>query len=113
MKINQSTQNAIDRNLPIFFITDWGEISLQAQTKQFENGIGRYRRLSKGQFPKVLAYALAIFDAGGVVEFPIHRWWLETQFVAAYGWTPACEPLRTELERRYDHRPRDNRQPQW
>jgi hypothetical protein len=113
MKITKSTQDALERHLPIDLETEWGELVVRAQTKMFETGGARFRTLKRGDCEKVLAYCLSIFDAGGVVTMPVPRWWLDVPHLCSFSWTAECIPLRDELVKRYEQRDRTFKQPQW
>lgn len=115
MKLNKPTNDAIERNLPLFLEWDyWRTIRVIALTAENENGSVRTRKLYEGDLPKILDVCRAVFAAGGSINIDSLPWrdmpgyeistWLN--------WSLALEPGIEELRKMWSAR-KIVLQPQW
>lgn len=66
-KLSRATLDALERHLPLYLVTGWGEIEARAQTKLYENGAERSRLLHRGNVAQILSFCDKVFAAGGTI----------------------------------------------
>lgn len=112
-KLNRATLDALERHLPLYLITGWGEIEARAQTKLYENGTERSRLLHRGNVAQIINFCDKVFAAGGVVNIDDLPWLDIKLSHHHYGWSAELEPQCAELRTLWSKRDRTPYQPQW
>ena len=111
MKLNEATQNAIARALPLYLTAGFDGVEVRAEVAFFETGGRRSRRLCVGDLPKVLAFCCEIFVQGGAVDIDTLDWWRDFM-PYAYGWNAVLESTCADLRHLW-RMTQPLRQPDW